>query len=456
MRFRLSPAVIVFAAIVSVGIGVFLVWKAYPWAFSGNYTLRVATGPVGEHGARFLAAFKRELAAEHPRVQVQLIETPNLPASAAALKKGEVDAAVVRADDPGAADGRAVFVLRKLFVTFLAPGTASFDGVADLKGKTIGVLVRNLDHIDPMAEAVLGFYRIDDKHVARLTAKDLFAALESKRIAALLVVSPIGLGPLPEAVQIFRKAGKKPPKFLNLAEADAIAERFPVYQSATIPDGAVDASPPIPDDDVTTIATEILLVARASMTNYAAGEFTRLLLATKAKVAATIPEAGQLAAPSTDRDALIPAHPGTIAYLNGDEPDLLDESSNYIYFGSLITGAFGSLAAWITSLRNRRRLRELQENFARLPTLMVEARTAAGERFDALEEELDRLGEWFVEKFVADEITPDAFANANTRVGHIRAMVGKRRTALAAGNPVAAPLSKAEATAAQPPDRAAE
>jgi hypothetical protein len=177
---------------------------------------------------------------------------------------------------------------------------------------------------------------------------------------------------------------------LDLGEAEAIAARYPVYEKIDLPEGSFGGSPTSPSDDTTTVAASVLLIARPSLSNYAAGELTRLLLATKTKIAASLPEAGQLAAPPTDRDAVLPAHPGTIAYLNGDTPNLLDETMNYIYLASMFTGVFGALAAWITALRNRRELRELQDHVNQLPALLEEAKTPSPARLDATENELDR------------------------------------------------------------------
>lgn len=435
MRFFSIPAAIVFTLVVLIGVATFLVWKNYPWIFSGSYTLRVATGPLADHGAKFFAAFKREVASAHPRVRINPVETANMGASALALQNGDVDIAVARGDDPATAAGRAVFVLRKLYVAVLVPPHRADATIAEIKQEKLGVLVKKPGDMDALAKTVLDFYGFTDSHIAQLTLKELPEALRGKRIAGLLVVGPLGFGAITDAIQIFRKSAKKPPAFVDLNEAEAIAERFPVYEKADIPVGAFNATPALPADDVSTLATTIVLAARANLSNYAAGELTRLLLATKSKVAAGLAEAGELAAPSTDRDAVLPAHPGTIAFLNGDQPDLLDESLNYIYLGSLITGALGSLAAWATTLRNRRQLHELQENIAYLPILLGEARIIAAENLDATEKELDRLAEWFVDKFVADDISPESFANATTRIAHIRALIEKRRGSLALAGP---------------------
>ena len=78
-----------------------------------------------------------------------------------------------------------------------------------------------------------------------------------------------------------------------------------------------------------------------------------------------------MAAPPTDRDAVLPAHPGTIAYLNGDTPSVLDDAMNVISIGTLFVGAFGASVV-VMLLRNRRQLRELKKSVERLPALLEE------------------------------------------------------------------------------------
>src|SRR6266852_6084618 len=176
MRSRLVPVGII-SALAVVGAGSFFAWNSFawnshPWAFSTTQTLRVATIPVNDVGRKLLSALKHEIASEHARVQLSLIETPSVWASAQALKEQKVDAAVVRSDDPAAADGRTLFVLRNIYVALLIPAQASIDSVSKLKGKKIGVLTDDVG-IYPMAKMVLDFYGFDEKQIVRLGLKEL-------------------------------------------------------------------------------------------------------------------------------------------------------------------------------------------------------------------------------------------------------------------------------------------
>jgi TRAP-type uncharacterized transport system substrate-binding protein len=426
MRSRLVPAVIISALVVFAGAGSFFAWKSYPWIFSASQTLRVATIPVNDVGKKFLSALKQETASELARVQLSLIETPSVWASAQALKEQKVDAAVVRSDDPAAADGRTIFVLRNIYAALLVPAQASIDGISKLKGKKIGVLTDDVG-IDPMAKVVLDFYGFDEKHIVRLGLKDLPVSLQRRQVPALLVVGPTGAGPIADAIEAFRKSTKKPPKFLDLAEAKAIADHFAVYDEAEINVGAFSGSPAVPSDKVTTISANVLLVAQASLSNYAAGEITRLLLATKTRVAATLPDAGQLAAPSIDKDDLLPAHPGTVAFLSGEQTSLLDQTTNWILLGSMLTGLLGSLAAWLNRLRNKRKGDELNGRIRRLPMLLAQARASGPEQLAATEKELEQLSQWLAQKFMANEVSPEDFQNAEARVADIAALIQEKR-----------------------------
>ena len=350
MRSRLVLAAAAFVLVILAIVGSVFGSKIYASIFFTSQKLRVATGPANDDTEIFLTALQREVASERARLQLSVFETPTVWASARSLNEQRADVAMVRSDDPLAAEGRTIFILKTLHFALLVPAQASFDSMPKLKSKKIGVLSDGVG-TDPMAKAVLAFYGFDEKQIVRLRSGELAAALRHKQVAAVAVVGPTGAGPISDAVEAFRKATKRLPKFVDLPEAEAIARQFAVYDKAEISSGAFGGAPTLPSNDVTTISTNVLLVSRASLSNHAAGELTRLLLTTKTKLAATWSKAGQLAAPKTDKDVLLPAHPGTIAFLNGEQPDLLDKSTNLILLASMLTGFVGWLATGLNTLR---------------------------------------------------------------------------------------------------------
>ena len=186
---KLIAAVIISASVVCAGAGVFYVWKFYPWIFFGSQTVRIATLPVGSKGEVFLSAFMQEIGAEHAAIRLSLVETLGLRASAQAFKEREVDAAVVRSDDPAVTGGRSILILRTIYAALLVPAASAIDNVSKLKGKKMGV-VTDESGIDPMAQALLNFYRFDEKYIVRFGPNELSDPQQLRQVAALLVIGP--------------------------------------------------------------------------------------------------------------------------------------------------------------------------------------------------------------------------------------------------------------------------
>jgi hypothetical protein len=200
-----------------------------------------------------------------------------------------------------------------------------------------------------------------------------------------------------------------------------------VYQESEIPAGSFGGGPAVPAGDMRTLSARVLLVARSSVSNAVAGDLTRLLLAAKTRLAASSPAAGQLAPPPTDKEAIPPAHPGTIAFLNDEQPDLLDRSTNVFLLTSIVTGFLGSLAAGLNALRNMRRGQELKLRIRRLLMLLAQANGSLSGQLGAIEKEVSQLSELILQKFMANEISSRDFHGAEATLTHIGALVRKKR-----------------------------
>ena len=85
------------------------------------------------------------------------------------------------------------------------------------------------------------------------------------------------------------------------------AARYPAYEKIDVAQGALVGSPPIPDEDGRDARVTIRLVSRRTLSNYAAGEITRVIMATKARLGASVIATGQIEAPDTDKP-IFPVH----------------------------------------------------------------------------------------------------------------------------------------------------
>lgn len=401
----------------------------YPSLISARYTLTLATGPVGSDGQKVLAAFIRDLSAEHPLVRLVPVPTENLSESGKALTEGRVDLAVVRSDDEAAANGRTIFVLRQDGVAVLLPPETKIEKVSELAGKKLAVATG----FDPrLLKTFTEFYGLREADLVEVPAAEFGPALKARRAVAALASGPLGPGPIPDAFAGIRKSFKAKPSYLDIAEADAIVARQPAYQSVEIKQGTYGGTPTEPDEAIHTFAVRTLLVSRASLPDRVAGEITRLLLTTKAKLVAILPAAGQMEAPETERSSLLPVHPGTLAYLNGEQESLLDQTVNFYWLAVMVFAILAPLAGWIASRRRLRRSCAERAKLLRVVELVRLAKVGSAAQLATADAELEGLTNWLLERLAAGEIERDQFQFFERMIAGLHETIAKRLDELAA------------------------
>ena len=119
-----------------------------------------------------------------------------------------------------------------------------------------------------------------------------------------------------------------------------------MYEASEIPAGAFGGSPDKPDDEVKTISFSHHIVARKGLSEATVAAFTRQLFAIRQQLMTEFPLAAKIETPDTDKDAVIPAHPGAAAFVDGEEKTFLDRYSDYIWWGLMALSAMGSAGAW--------------------------------------------------------------------------------------------------------------
>ena len=199
--------VIIACLLALIGLGAVVAWFSF-----AHLTLRVATGPVGSDGQKFLAAFVRTLADERPRVRLKVVPMADLEASAKALTAGEVDLAVVRSDMLTSAHGQTIAILRRDVIGLIVPAHASIETVGHLAGKTTG-MVKGPASDDRIVDQILTYYQIPAQTIRRavLEHSDIGPAIRQKRVGALIAVGLTGPGPLTDVVTAVAKASKGAP-----------------------------------------------------------------------------------------------------------------------------------------------------------------------------------------------------------------------------------------------------
>ncbi len=321
--------------------------------------LRIAVGPPNSDDVKVVQALVQAFSRDHSTVRLRPVLTDGATASAKALADGKVDLAIIRGDLDVPKNARAVATLRKnvavLWVPPKAKGKKSgpkITKLAQLAGKRIGVIGRTHANIN-LLNIILRQYGVDPAKVTtvQFSTTEVAEAVKDQKVDAFLAAGPVNSKITNDAIAASSRDGV--PTFLAIDSSAAIAQNFPMYEAAEIPAGVFGGSPARPDDDVKTISFSHHIVARQGLSDATIAAFTRQLFAIRQQLITDFPLAAKIETPDTDKDAVIPVHPGAAAYVDGEEKTFLDRYSDYIWWSLMGLSAMGSAGAWFASYMKR-------------------------------------------------------------------------------------------------------
>jgi hypothetical protein len=177
---------------------------------------------------------------------------------------------------------------------------------------------------------------------------DVRQAVQSKQVSALLVAIPLAEKYLSLVRGFFQFDHKKAPVLIPIDSAGAIAETERAFESFDVPKGTLRGSPPVPEDDLTTLRTSLYLVAQKKLGTDLVTSLTQVIMRVRRDLLREQPLFAQITAPSTDQDAYLPLHPGAAAVYNSTTQSFMDEYGNWIYLTPMVLGgaATALAAAW--------------------------------------------------------------------------------------------------------------
>jgi hypothetical protein len=216
-----------------------------------------------------------------------------------------------------------------------------------LKGRRVGVISgeTNTKIVDVLSRE----FGLDRAKVFKdIALPDARHAIQSKEVSALLVVIPLAGKYLSLVRDFFQQGPKALPVLLPIESAGAIAQAERAYESFDVPKGTLRGSPPVPDDDLTTLRTSLYLVAHKKLSADLITSLTLTIMKVRRELLAEEPIFAQITAPSTDQDAWLPLHPGAAAVYNSTQQSFMDEYGNWIYLTPMALGGIATVfaAAW--------------------------------------------------------------------------------------------------------------
>jgi TRAP-type uncharacterized transport system substrate-binding protein len=394
-------------------------------------TLSVAVGSFDGEAAEAMSAIASRLVATNAPVRLKVIDSGTALGAANAFSAGKVDLAVVRGDVGDLSQAKAVVIVSHMVVLIVAPPGSSIDNMDKLKGRRIGVI--GGDSNASVVDALSKEYGFDRQNTFKdLALTDARRAIQSKEVAAVLVVIPLVQKYL-SLVRGFSQQGLKAlPTLIAIDSAAAIAETERAYESFDVPKGTLRGAPPVPEDDLTTLRTSLYLVANKKLGSDLVATLTQTIMSVRRDLLAEEPIFGQITPPSTDQDAYLPLHPGAAAVYNGTQQSFMDEYGNWIYLTPMALGGAATMLAAAWKFLGLGEPAGKQGPLDSLYALGRRIRKAATEaELSEIEEEIDGiLGAQRAKTARGDENAVDD-ATLNVAAHRLESLIHDRRTVLA-------------------------
>lgn len=403
--------------------------------FTRPVTLTLAVGSFDGAGVKLMTALATQLASSKSKIRLKVEDVSTATEAAKRFSEGKADLAVVRADASGLENARTIILATNLVALIVVPPGSKIEDIDGLKGKTIGVVGGEVNR--RVAQALTQEY---DPAKLKLQFKDLaFAdvrkAVEAKQVSALLMVTPI----TPEYLALVRGAfpakGKDGPGLVAIESAGAIAEVAKAYESYELPKGTLRGSPPIPDEDLTTLRIPVFLVANKKLDDGVAADLIKAIMDSRRSLLAENPIMAQVAAPETEKDAFIPIHPGAAAYLDGTQKDFFDKYGNALFYGPMALGLLASLATGMWQFLGGSPDEKKPANpLDPLYALARRVRAAQSEEeLNTIEEEIDAILQAELAKHATEDSDPMTAAALSLAVQRLDHLIDVRRRALENG-----------------------
>jgi TRAP-type uncharacterized transport system substrate-binding protein len=412
------------AAIAVVGFAVYL--------YERPSLLRIAVTRDSDDQAIMTAA-AQQFAEDRQSIRLKLVIVDTLAESSRAFEEERADLAIVRGDIAMPVTGQSVLIMRRNAAVLFAPAQSSLRSVEDLRGRKVGILQseeagRAGNQV--LLDAVLAQYDVAPGSVRRtpLSLAELPKAIERKEIDVVLVVDAPGSSSLTQAVAALAQVGHGPPIFIPIAEAKAIAQRSPIFESIEVIRGAFGGALPKPAASFETLGVSTRLIARRNLSNAVIAELTESLLMARPSLATHAPSANRIEPPSTDKGAALPVHPGALAYLGDEEQSFFDTYSDFIYIGAMLFSVLGTGAAAIVARFNQRQNSDFERILQRLIEIIKAARCA--ERPDTLNELESEADELLTQALALDSshaLSGHRLAATSLALNQIRHAIAERR-----------------------------
>jgi TRAP-type uncharacterized transport system substrate-binding protein len=367
--------------------------------------------------------------------RIEVVTVENAKTALEQLGTGKVQLAVLRSDAALQGEAATVLIMRREAAVLIAPKPGKVQKIADLANGMLGITGEG-----PIDGALLGpvleYYGIarDKAKYLAMPHEDLANALRQKKVDAVLIVGPIASKQVSDVVAEAARATKGSINFIEIEEADAIAKRLPALEKLEVEQGTFGGRPPRPAESFETLAFSVRLVANPKSDTDKVAELVKQLYLMRQNISAAVPGAGLMETPDLDEPTPFLIHPGTRAYVNGDQKNVFDRYSDWIYLGAFFMSGIGSVIVAVFGYFGGARTSDGQAPLRKLQELLAAARAAPdAAALDQLERDADVAFDAVYAQGIKDGLSAPALTSFNLGLSELHRCIEARRAALTAG-----------------------
>jgi len=357
-------------ALVAVMVGVAVVVAGITLRQPKTEVVVFGAGSAGSESYQLAEAI-RDVLLLRGAVELRLVETAGSAESMALLEEGGADLILAQADTK---PGRAAQLVARMFpeqFQLVARSGAGIGSVADLRGKRVGLAPAGSGQNASFWE-VATHYGLDPDALEVTEGKD--ADLDERFVRGELdAVFRVRPPRNPGVRRLVREGGGV---LVPIEQGEAITLEHFALERSLIPRGAYQGEPPVPAEDLPTLAAPRLLLAHARTDPWIVREITAALFELRHPLVERMPLAGFISAPGTEQPSLVALHEGARRYYDREKPGYLQANADVLAL--VLTGILG-VASWLwgakRSLERARKDRADRHNLE-LTALMRQAAEA--------------------------------------------------------------------------------
>ncbi len=373
-------------------------------------------------------------------IRLKTVVLRNAAEVATALNAGAIDLGVARSDNIAAATAEAILLLRREALVIVAPGVDDATDVSALAGKRIGVLAFGGPEPGNRLNALFDYYGLvgASQKSAVIQPAELTDALASRRFDAFALLGSVTAPAVAASVRRIAESSPGGIAIIDMAEAEALAQRVGDLETVSIPAGIFRGNPPLPAKQKGTVAAPVRLMARADLDE---GKVSRLLqqfLSVRSAIRRAAPGYDHYEVPDPE-DSPVLVHQGARAFRDGENTGLLDRYSDALYLGLFVIGGVASFATAITARFALGRRRRLMRVLGELRAVGASLATATSPpQLDEAETRVELLLSSVFERAANCELSADDLAAINLAFDWWRTQITDARARLSVASTEAA------------------